>query len=126
MSCKFGLQEHARFSLLLLTLSLVPHPMRHEQVLAEELLGKVVKFCICGAQTIRGRDAAHTGHLMHILSVEQSPHTSAMDIKRDYSATTSRTGERGRRKMRTTIVHDPAKQVWFFPFKNIMPGTTRT
>lgn len=45
----------------------IPHSMRQEEVLGEEVLCKIVKGDIFGTETVGGGDAADAGEFMHIL-----------------------------------------------------------
>lgn len=41
--------------------------MREEEVLGKEILSKVVKFDVVGAQAVRGRDTTDARKLVHVL-----------------------------------------------------------
>lgn len=46
--------------------------MRKQQVLGKEVLGKVVKFDIGGAEMVRSCNAADAGQFMHILQEDDT------------------------------------------------------
>ena len=50
-----------------LLLLLVPHAVRDEKVLLEEILREVVKGFVVGAQAIGRRDAGDAGEFVHVL-----------------------------------------------------------
>jgi hypothetical protein len=82
--------------------------MRNKQILAEEVLNKVIKLDVLGTQSISRRNTTDTSQLMHIL-----PFISIVP-----------TSHRNQQEGLTTKVQLPANQVCFLPLINIIPGTT--
>lgn len=103
--------------------------MRDEEILLEQVLGKVIEFLVIRAHAVRGRDAGNAGHFVHVLVMKSWLVTW---LKDEFGRGTlfgrvervERYNEKGGDV--TTRVHEPANQVLFFPLMNIIPGTTRT
>jgi hypothetical protein len=81
------------------------------QILGEEVLSEIIKLAVVRAQPVSSSDATHTSQLVHVLL--EAVQSAAGHIQSDREEA-----------VLTTSVHDPAKYVLFFPFTNIISGTT--